>query len=102
MNWPRRRQLAGIQMERIDANHPGIEIAIRLQEFAKRLRGHIAATRDGDVRMPRTKLRLNTDGQCGFLHTLVNLEKMRVPFADADPDNFGRAFRGERTDAVYR
>jgi len=50
------------------------------------------ATRDRDVRMPRPKLRFDADGQRGFLHALVNLEQMRVRFADADPDNFRRAF----------
>jgi hypothetical protein len=38
--------------------------------------------------MPRTKLRFDADGQRGFLYALVNLEQMRVRFADTDPDNF--------------
>ncbi len=44
--------------------------------------------------MPGAKLRFDADGQRGFLHALVNLEQMRVRFADADPDNFRRAFEG--------
>ena len=30
MNWACRRQVAGIKMERIDANHSGVEVGIRL------------------------------------------------------------------------
>ena len=79
-------------MERVDADHSSVELGIRLQEFPERLSGDIAATRECDMRMPRTKLRFDTDGQRRFLHALVNLEQMRVRFADADPDNFRRAF----------
>ena len=79
-------------MERVDTDHSSIELSIQLQEFPERLSGDIAATRHRDVRMPGAKLRFDTDGQRGFLHALVNLEQMRVRFADADPDNFRRAF----------
>ena len=92
MNWPRRREVAGIKMERVDANHSSVELGIRLQEFAESLNGDIAATRHRDVRMPGAKLRFDADGQRGFLHALVNLEQMRVCFAEADPDNFRRPF----------
>ena len=74
MNWPRRRQVAGIKMERVDANHSSVELDIGLQEFAERLSGDIAATRHRDVRMPGAKLRFDTGSQRGFLHALVNLE----------------------------
>ena len=30
MNWPRRRQVAGIKMKRVDADHSSIELGIRL------------------------------------------------------------------------
>lgn len=79
-------------MERVDADHSSVEIGIRLQKFPERLSGNIAATRDRDVRMPGAKLRFDADGQRGFLNAFVNLEQMRVRFADADPDNFRRAF----------
>ena len=92
MNWSGGRQVAGIKMERLDMDHSSVELSIRLQEFPERLSGDTAATRDRDVRMPRAKLRFDADGQRGFLHALVNLEQMRVRFADADPDNFRRGF----------
>ena len=80
-------------------NHSSVEPSIRLQEFPERLSGNIAAARNGDVRMPRTKFRLETSSERGFLHSLVNLKQVRVRLADADPDNFRSALCRERSDA---
>ena len=49
--------------------------------------------------MPRTKFRLETSSERGFLHSLVNLKQVRVRLADADPDNFRSALCRERSDA---
>ena len=89
-------------MEGVDADHSSVEFGIRLYEFPERLRRNIAATRQRDVRMPWAQLRFDAGGQRGFLHALVDLEKVRMRFADADPDNFRSAFCRERTDAIYR
>ena len=80
-------------------DHSGIELGIRVQKFSKRLRGHIAATRNRDMRMPGTKLRLETGSERGLLHSLVNLKQMRVCLTDTDPDNFRRTFCRKRSDA---
>jgi len=89
-------------MERFHANHPSIQIFIRLQKLSEGLCRNITAARNGDVRMPGTKLRLNADRERGFLHALVNLKEMRVRFPDADPDNFWRAFRRECSHSGHR
>ena len=86
-------------MKCFDPNHSSVEPSIRLQEFPERLGGNIAAARNGDVRMPRTKFRLETSSERGFLHSLVNLKQVRVRLADADPDNFRSALCRERSDA---
>jgi len=86
-------------MKCFDPNHSSVEPSIRLQEFPERLSGNIAAARNGDVRMPRTKFRLETSSERGFLHSLVNLKQVRVRLADADPDNFRSALCRERSDA---
>ena len=77
-------------MECVNADQASVELGIRLEEFPERLSRDISATRDRDVRMPWAKLRFDADGQRGFLHAFVNLEQMRMRFADADPDNFRR------------
>lgn len=41
--------------------------------------------------MPGTQIRFETHGKRRFLHPLVYLEEMRMPGANADPDNFQRA-----------
>ena len=89
-------------MEGFDADHSGIELGIRLQELPKRLRRNILATRNGYVRMPRTKLRLKAGSERGFLHALVNLKQVRVSFTDADPDYFQRTFCRKCSDANNR
>ena len=78
-------------MESFDVDHSCIELGIRLQELSKRLRRNILATRHGDVRMPRAKLRLETSSERGLLHALVNLKQVWVRLTDADPDDFRRA-----------
>ena len=89
-------------MKCFDPNHSSVEPGIRLQEFPERLSGNIAAARNGDVRMPRTKFRLETSSERGFLHSLVNLKQVRVRLADADPDNFWRSFCGKCSDPNNR
>jgi hypothetical protein len=86
-------------MEILDSDHPCIELAIRLQKLSERLRGHIAAARDRNVRMPRFKLWFEPGSERGFLDTLVNLEQMRMRLPDADPDNFRSALCGKGSDA---
>jgi hypothetical protein len=88
-------------MKSLDVNHSCIKLGVRLQKLSKRLRGNILATRNGDVRMPGTKLRLEAGGERGFLHTLVNLKQVRVRLTDTDPNNFRRAFCRKHSHANY-
>ena len=86
-------------MKCFDPNHSSVEPGIRLREFPERLSGDIPAARECNMRMPRTKFRLETSSERGFLHSLVNLKQVRVRLADADPDNFRSALCRERSDA---
>ena len=86
-------------MERLDTDHSGIELGIRLQKLSKRLRRNIPATRNGYVWMPGAKLRLETGSERGLLHALVNLKQVRVRLTDANPNNFRRTFCRKRSDA---
>src|SRR5947209_1895510 len=99
MNWPGRSQFARIQMKCVNTDHSRIEILVRLQKFPQRLRGDFAAARNRNVRMPGTKLRLQSSDERRFLDALVDLEQMRVRLADTDPNNFRSAFCRERCDA---
>ena len=89
-------------MKCFDPNHSSVEPGIRLQEFPERLSGDIPAARECNMRMPRTKFRLETSSERGFLHSLVNLKQVRVRLADADPDNFRHPVCRERSDANNR
>ena len=42
--------------------------------------------------MPGTQLRLDADGKRGLLNTLVDLEEMRMRFADTDPNDLWWTF----------
>ena len=86
-------------MEILDPDHSCIEPGIRLQKLSKRLRGHVAAARDRNVRMPRFKLWFEPGSERGFLDALVNLEKMRMRLPDADPDDFRSPLCGKGPDA---
>jgi hypothetical protein len=86
-------------MEILDPDHSRVELGIQLQKLSERLGGHIAAARDRNVRMPRSKLWLEPGSERGFLHALVNLEQMRMRLPDADPDNFRSAVCGKGSDA---
>ena len=99
MNWARSGQITGIKMQRVDTDHSGIELSIRLQKLSKRLHRNIPATRNGYVWMPGAKLRLETDSERGLLHALVNLKQVRVRLTDANPNNFRRTFCRKRSDA---
>jgi hypothetical protein len=99
VNWTRRCEPARIEMEILDPDHSCIELGIRLQKFPERLRGHIAAARDRNVRVPRFKLWFEPGSERSFLDALVNLEQMRMGLPDVDPDNFRSALCGERSDA---
>ena len=99
VNWTRGCELTRIKMERLDTDHSGIELSIRLQKFSKRLRRNIPATRNGYVWMPGAKFRFETDSERGLLHALVNLKQVRVRLIDANPNNFRRTFCRKRSDA---
>jgi len=86
-------------MKSLDMDHSCIELSIRLQKLSKQLSRHIPATRDGYVRMPGAKFRLETDSKRGLLHPFVNLKQVRVCLTHVDPDNFRRTFCRKRSHA---
>jgi hypothetical protein len=102
VNWTRRCELARIKMEILDPDHSCIELGIRVQKSAERLRGHVAAARNRNMRMPRSELWFEPGSERDFLHALVNLEQMRMRLPDADPDNFRSALCGKGSDANNR
>jgi len=55
-----------------------------------------------DVRMPRTQIGFEPNGQRCILSALVKLKEMRMAFSDSDPDDFRRTFRWKRPDALDR
>ena len=59
-------------------------------------------TRERDVRMPRTQISFESDGQRCILYSFVKLKEMRMSFADADPDDFRRALRWKRSNPLNR
>jgi hypothetical protein len=89
-------------MESIDMDHSRIKVGMRLQELPKRLRRNILATRNGYVRMPRTKLRLKAGSERAFLHAFMNLKQMGMRLTDADPNNFRRSLCRKHSDANNR
>ena len=56
--------------------------------------------RERDVRMPWAQISFESDGQFCILHPFVKLEKMRMTFPDADPDDFRRTFRWKGANAL--
>jgi hypothetical protein len=89
-------------MKCVDANEAEIEIGVGSQKFSQRLSGNIAATAERDVRVPRAEIGFYAGGERCFLNTFVDLEQMRVPFTDADPNYFRGALRRKRADAGDR
>ena len=96
------RKLAGIQAEGFDVNHAGVEIRVRFQERPDRMRRNIAAPRECDVRVERTEIRLEPNGEKRFLNALVELKQMRMAGADADPDDLRPALGRERSNTGHR
>ena len=74
-------------MERIDTEHSGIEGGVCFEKLSQRAFVNVATTCQSDMRMPGAKFGFEAGGEGRFLHTLVNLEKMRMTGAHADPDN---------------
>lgn len=54
------------------------------------------------MRMPRAEIGFEPDSEGRILNTFVKLKEMRMSFADADPDNFRRAFGGKCSHAFDR
>ena len=83
-------------------NHAGIETGVGPQKWPQRFRRNITATRERYVRMERAQIGLEAGGECGFLHALVQLKKMRMPPAHAEPENIRPAFAGKCAEADKR
>ncbi len=71
---------------------PASNAACASKKWPHRFRGNIAAAREGDVRMKRAQIGFEPCVERGFLHAFVQLEKMRMPGADADPNDARPAF----------
>src|SRR4051812_20470973 len=97
-----RARNAGVEREGFDANEPGIEIRVFLEERAGCLRRHIAAPGERDVRMPRAQIRLEPGTERCFLHLLVDVEELRMAIADAGPEDVWFGPRREHSDAHDR
>ena len=54
------------------------------------------------MRMPWPQFRLEPDLERRFLNAFVKLEQVRMPSADADPDDFHNSFRRKCSDGFYR
>ena len=82
-------------MKGIDPHQTAIEASMRTQKVAERLVGDILATRQGDMRVPRSQVGIEARREGGVGHALVELKEMRMPLADTDPDDFWPALRRE-------
>ena len=60
----------------------------------------LVTSRERDVRMPGSQIGFESDRQSCILHPFVKLKKMRMTFADADPDDFRRTLRWKRSDPL--
>ena len=72
------------------------------QKWTDRLCGHVLAAGKRDVRMPRAQIRLDPGGQSGVRHSFVQLKKMRMSAANANPDDVRPASRRESAESVKR
>jgi len=54
------------------------------------------------MRMKRSQIGFESRPDRGFLHAFMQLEKMRMTGADADPKNVRRAFAGKLSEAKNR
>jgi len=79
-------------MKRFDANHSRVQIDIRFHKTAHQMRRNVPATRKRNVRMPRTQIRFQTDGDSGVADALVQLEQVRMSTTNADPNNVRQTF----------
>src|SRR6476659_6856862 len=75
---------------------------MRFQKRTHRFSRNIVTTRERDVRMPGTKVRLQACGESGILHALVQLKEMRVCASNTNPDNFRPAFSRKCPDTADR
>jgi hypothetical protein len=67
-------------------------LRLRAQEGADHFRRNTLATRERDVRVPRSQIRFESRAEHGVGDSFVQLEEMRMPRADSDPDDFRSAF----------
>ena len=54
------------------------------------------------MRMPGAKLRLQADLKRGFLNPFMQLKKMRMRLANADPNDFHHTLGWKRPNVFYR
>lgn len=80
-------------------NHPGVERGLRAKKRPDGFGGNIPAAREGDVWMKRAQVGLEPRVDGGFLHTFVQLKKMRMAGADPNPKNVRAPFAGKGAEA---
>ena len=83
-------------------DHSRIESSVRSKKRSHGFCGNIAATREGDVGMKRAKIRLETRRDGSFLDALVQLEEVRMPSPDPDPNDFWPALPRKGPEASQR
>src|SRR5205085_5928614 len=93
VNGAGRRELARIQAKRFDMNDSRFKVRVGFQERANGVRGNVPTTRKRHVGMEGAQVRLEASGEDSFLDAFVELKQMRVPSADADPENCGPTLR---------
>ena len=101
MDRARRCQPTAIQVKRFDPKHSSIELRVCFQKFAKRAAWYITTARQGDVGVPWTQFRFDSDGERRFLDTFVELKQMRMTGAGPDPDYFDSSFRRKCSNAFH-
>ena len=89
-------------MESFDAKHSGVYVPVRLQEFREHASRNIMAARESEVRMPRSQFGLDPNLKRGFLDAFVQLKKVRMRRADADPNDFHATSRWKCSNALDR
>ena len=86
----------------MNRDEAGVEVALRSEKRTYRLRGNLLATRQRNVRTPRSEIRLDAGGQRGVRNSFVKLKEMGMSAPHADPNDLRPALHRKNPDAVQR
>ena len=85
-------EFARIESEFLDVDHAGVVIAIFLEERFHQRRRDSAGARNGEMGCPGAFLDRQIARKSGFVHTLVQLKKVRMSVADSNPKDVRHPF----------